>query len=120
MALGELAPLFICECGGFVPDFHTLDEPGDADIDQAVEDVFAALFSLDDSGFFQDGQVLADGGKINLGAFHEVADTHFTLGQIADNPQPGRVPQCFKYFCQIGKLFCCVGCHGVVTYRGIL
>ncbi len=66
---------------------------------QTVIDRLAALVAGENPRLPEDGQVLADGGKLNPDRFDKLADTVFlSVRKLFDDPQPGRMTERLKDF----------------------
>ena len=66
---------------------------------QTVVDRLPAFVAFQNPRLFKNGQMLAYGGEFHTDGFHKFADAVFlTICKLFDNPKPGRMAQCFKYF----------------------
>ena len=73
-------------CHG-VAQLHAFHEPGNAGIDEPIEDVFAALFVFDDPDALENVEMLADGGEVDPDRVDDVADAAFPFVETADDPK---------------------------------
>ena len=67
---------------------------------QAIVNLLAAFVIDDDSGIFQDGQMLTDRCKLHTDSVDKFADTMFRpISELLDDPQPDGVSKSFENLC---------------------
>lgn len=73
-----------------------LDEIGDVPIREAVDEVVAVAFAIDESFVAQDFEALRDGGELVVHGGDDVGDASLAVAQKVEDAKPGAVAQSAK------------------------
>ena len=93
--------LFRRESIQFIPGLHEADHPRNARVSEAVKHMLASFVAFHNMRFFQDVQMLADGGEFLIGSGNKIADAELLSLQIFCNPETSGVSKCLEYLCKV-------------------